>query len=138
MHSRLCTGSEARVALDLLLNRETKERHTLGFEVARTIGVEPVRGFITYYARFDVAQMLDLCCRLGASMEDERIAELVEFVTGVQGHYGLWEYDARPEASRWVTFDILRSLSRLERSGDWVSLEPRTPFQPYPRRIRRF
>ena len=137
-HPTRRSSPEARRALDLLLGRETRERHTLGYWVARTVGAEPARGFLTYYARFDLAQILDLCCRVGATREDERIAELVDFVRELQGPYGLWEYSARPQASRWVTFDLLRSLSRLDEDGDWVSLEPRTPFQAYPKRERRY
>lgn len=91
-----------------------------------------------YYALFDSAQVLDLCWRVGASREDGRIAELVEFVLGLRGPYGVWEYTPSPRASRWVTFDLLRSLSRLDDTGDWLSLEPRTPFRPYPKRERRF
>ncbi|TRO48930.1 hypothetical protein E2P65_01995 [Candidatus Bathyarchaeota archaeon] len=131
-------GEEARRALDLILGRETKERHALGYEVARLVGMERARGFLTYYARFDVAQILDLCWRVGASTDDPRVADFVGFVVGQQGDYGLWEYQPNPQASRWVTFDLLRSLSRLEDSTEWVSMEPRTPFQPYPRRRRRF
>jgi len=100
--------------------------------------MERARGFITYYARFDLALILDLCWRIGATHDDPRVAELVEFVQSLQGPYGLWEYSARPQAARWVTFDLLRSLSRLDETGDWLSLEPRTPFQAYPRRIKRF
>jgi len=138
LHPRRRNGSEARQALDMLLGRETKEKHTLGFEVARTVGAEPSRGFLTYYARFDLAQLLDLCWRVGASIEDERVAETIDFVRALRGPYGLWEYISQPQASRWVTFDILRSLSRLDKAGDWLSLEPRTPFQSYARRNRRF
>ena len=119
-----------------------KEASAVGFEIARLVGAEPARGFLTYYARFDLAQVLDLCWRVGATTDDERVAELVEFVEGLQGAYGLWEYAARPQASRWVTFDLLRSLSRLGAgrgaAGSWLSLEPRTPFQPYPRLERRY
>jgi hypothetical protein len=132
-------GPEARRALDLLLGRETREKHTLGFEVARLIGIEPTRGFLTYFARFDLALVLDLCWRVGATPEDRRVAEAMAFVKEQQGSYGLWEYAPRPQASRWVTFDVLRSLSRLEASeGDWQGFEPRTPFQAYPRRPRRY
>ncbi len=140
LHPERRSSPEARRALDLLLGRETREAYKLGFEAARTIGVEPARGFLTTFARFDPAQMLDLCWRVGASMEDERVRSMVEFVRGLQGQYGLWEYAAQPQASRWLTFDLLRSLTRLEGSaGDgWFSLEPRTPFQPYPRREKRF
>jgi hypothetical protein len=63
---------------------------------------------------------------------------MVSFVRQAQGSYGLWEYNPRPQASRWVTFDLLRSLSRLDQTGDWVSLEPHTPFQAYPKRDKRF
>lgn len=131
-------GEEARRALDLILGRETKERQALGYEVARLLGAERARGFLTYYARFDVAQILDLCWRVGASTDDPRVADFVGFVVESQGGYGLWEYQPSPQASRWVTFDLLRSLSRLDDSAEWVSTEPRTPFQPYPRRRRRF
>jgi hypothetical protein len=63
---------------------------------------------------------------------------MVAFVSDVQGPYGLWEYTPRPQASRWVTFDLLRSLSRIDKEGDWVSLEPRTPFQAYPKIDKRY
>lgn len=137
-HPQRRSSPEAQRALDLLLGRETRETHTLGFEVARLIGVEPARGFFTHYARFDLAQVLDLCWRVGASRDDERIAGLITFVQQLQGPYGLWTYAPRPQASRWVTFDLLRSFSRLDETTDWLSLEPRTPFQAYPKRTRRF
>jgi hypothetical protein len=138
LHDERRAGPEARRALDLLLGRETRERQPLGFEVARLIGAEPVRGFFTFFARFDLALVLDLCWRVGATLEDERVAALAQFVWELQGPYGLWDHPARPQASRWVTFDLLRSLSRLDKAGDWLSAEPRTPFQAYPSRVRRF
>lgn len=137
-HPERRTSAKARRALDLLLGRETRERQNLGFGVARLVGVERARGFLTYYARFDLALVLDLCRRVGFGRDDPRVADLVEFVRGQQGPYGMWEYMPRPQASRWVTFDLLRSLSCLGASGDWVGLEPRTPFQAYARRVRRF
>ena len=138
LHPTRRTSSEAQRALDLLLGRETREQHALGFEVARLIGVEPARGFLTFFARFDLAQILDLCWRTGATLEDERIAEMATYVRDLQGPYGLWEYMPRPQASRWVSFDLLRSLSRLDQEGDWLSWEPRTPFQAYGKRDRRY
>jgi hypothetical protein len=137
-HPERRSSPDTRRALDLLLGRETKESYAVGFDVARLIGAEPSRGFITTYARFDLAQILDLCWRVGVPLEDARLADIVAFVRRQQGAYGLWEYPRRPQASRWVTFDLLRSLSRLDQSGDWVSLEPRTPFQPYPAAAQRF
>lgn len=131
-------GDEARRALDLLLGRETRDEYAIGFEVARLVGAEPARGHITYFARFDLAQVLDLCWRVGADLGDERVAGIAEFVKAQQGAHGLWHYTAKPQASRWLTFDLLRSLSRLDQAGDWVSLEPRTPFRAYSRRERRY
>ncbi|MCP4516507.1 MAG: hypothetical protein GY824_14920, partial [Delftia sp.] len=127
-HPTRRTAPEARRALDLLLGRETREELHIGFQVARLIGAEPVRGFFTYHARFDLALVLDLCWRIGASIRDERIADLMAFIEERRGEFGLWHYASRPQASRWMTFDLLRSLARLDDSTDWVSLEPRTSF----------
>ncbi len=138
LHRERRRSPEARRALDLLLGRETRERHALGFEVARTIGAERARGFMTFYARFDLGLVLDLCWRVGAARDDDRVAALVDFVQALRGPYGLWEYAPQPQVSRWVTFDLLRSLSRLDQETDWISAEPRTPFQAYPRRRRRY
>lgn len=138
LHPARRTSDAARRALDLLLGRETREAQNIGFEVARTIGAEPVSGWITFFARFDLALMLDLCWRVGASASDERIADLVTYLRDLQGEYGVWEYSNRPQASRWVTFDILRSLARLDTETAWMAFEPRTPFRPYQRDQRRF
>lgn len=138
LHPQRRSEPAARRVLDLLLGRETREKQNIGFEVARTIGFEPARGWTTFFARFDLALVLDLCWRVGASLEDSRIREIVDFILEQQGLYGLWEYESLPQASRWVTFDLLRSLSRLDEAGDWLSLEPRTPFQAYKRLDKRF
>jgi hypothetical protein len=138
LHPRWRHSPEAKRALDLLLAGEIRERYHLGFEVARLIGAEESRGFLTFYARFDIAQVLDLCWRIGASLEDLRVAALVKDVKDIQGPYGLWEYQPKPQASRWVTFDLLRSLSRLTSDTDWITTEPPTPFSTYPRRRKRF
>jgi hypothetical protein len=138
LHPERRSGPEARRALDLLLGRETRDRDSLGFEVARVLGAEPARGFLTYYARFDLALVLDMCRRIGATAGDPRVAGLVAFIMEAQGTHGLWTYDRRPQVSRWLSFDMLRSLSGLDSTGDWISLEPRTPFQAYPRRRKRW
>lgn len=137
-HPERRSSTAARRGLDLLLAHDTLQAHALGYEVARSIGVERGRGFFTYFARYDVGLMLDLCWRIGASLEDERVANLVQFVTGLQGPFGLWQYEPHPQASRWVSFDLLRSLSRIDAETGWVSMEPRTPFQPYPKRRKRY
>jgi len=131
-------GEEAARAMDLLLGRETREREAMGFEVARMIGLEPVRGFFTRYARFDLAMVLDLCWRLGVSANDARVADLVAFVQDAQGSQGLWRNPVYPQASRWITLDLLRSLSRLQPEEAWLSTEPRTPFRAYGKRAWRW
>ena len=138
LHPKRRTSQAARRGLDLLLAHKHRQAHTLGFEVARIIGAERPRGGFTYFKRYDVAQILDLSWRIGASLEDGRVADNVKFVKELLGPYGLWEYHRYPEVSRWITFDLLRSLSRLDEETDWLSIEPRTPFQPYPKKPRRF
>jgi len=138
LHPKRRTGQVARRGLDLLLAHEHRQVHTLGYEVARIIGAERPRGGFTYFQRYDVAQILDLSWRIGASLEDGRVADNVKFVKELQGPYGLWEYQRHLEVSHWITFDLLRSLSRLDEEGDWFSMEPRTPFQQYPKKTRRF
>jgi len=131
LHPTRRHGPEARRALDLLLGRETREAYALGYEVARLLGAEPVRGLLTTFARFDLALLAWLCARTGAGTGDPRVAALVADLRAMQGPYGLWEYAARPQASRWVTLDLLRSLNTIDAEGEWIGTEPRTPFAPY-------
>ncbi|HEX3043749.1 MAG TPA: hypothetical protein VHY08_03265 [Bacillota bacterium] len=125
-------------SLDLLLGRETREVHNLGIEVARMAGVEKPKGFATYFARFDLVLLLDLCAKIGAGVNDERVKSLVEFFEGLQGPYGLWENPAYPQACHWITFDILRALMQLKGNDDWVSLTPQAPFDAQQRARKRF
>ena len=113
LHPERRTSEPARRALDLLLERETRELTSLGLEVARLAGAEPAHGFFTYFARFDLALLLDLCGRVGISKSEPRTAGLLEFIRAQQGKYGLWETADWPQAARWVSFDLLRSLRRL-------------------------
>ena len=114
LHPQRRTSEPARRALDLLLGRETRELTSLGLEVARLVGAEPAHGFFTYFARFDLALLLDLCGRVGISKDEPRLADLLEFIHSLQGKYGLWETPDWPQAARWLTFDLLRSLLRLK------------------------
>ncbi len=131
-------GPEARRALDLILGRETREVKNVGLEVSRLIGAEPTRGVFTYFARFDPALILDLCRLTGATRADMRVSGLLGMILGLLGESGIWHYEAQLQVSRWVTFDLLRSLSSIQPEGDWMGMEPRTPFQPYVSRRKRF
>jgi hypothetical protein len=137
LHPERRRSPAARTALDLLLQRETREQWTLGSEVARLAGVEPAAGFVTFYARFDLAFLLELAGRAGAADSDPRVADLVRFLLDRRGQGGLWAHPAHPELSRWLTFDLLGSLARV-RAGDWEGVTPRVRFRAYPARRRRF
>ncbi len=136
LHPNRARSSAARTALDLLLQRETREEATLGSEVARLIGIEPAAGFFTFYAQFDLASLLDISSRIGVSSADPRVAALVEHLRRRRGPYGLWEHPRHPQASRWLTFDLLASLKRLQ-AGDWIGVAPRLPLRGLPRQRRR-
>lgn len=131
-------STAAQRGLDLLLGRETHDRYGMGFGTARLIGLEPFAGFLTFYGRHDPGLVLDLCVRVGAGLQDERVAELASFIQAAQGPFGLWEYARYPQASRWVSFDLLLSLTRLDETSEWISMEPRTPFQAYPAKRKRY
>jgi hypothetical protein len=136
-HPKRATSNAARIALDLLLQRETRDEWALGWEVARLTGIEAPSGFVTFYARFDLAFVLELAGRCGAARDDERVDDLVEFLLGLRGANGLWQHPTYPELARWLTFDLLLNLRRLE-GGDWFGLAPRTAFRAYPKQRRRY
>ncbi|MBN1682022.1 hypothetical protein JW865_00530 [Candidatus Bathyarchaeota archaeon] len=138
LNQKLRKSTAARRGLDLLLGRETRERTPLGYDIARLVGYEPSTGFITYYARFDNAHILKLCSRLEAGLHDPRVKNLVEYTIQEQGSFGLWEYLPNPQATKWVTYDILYNLSQIMPTSDWETLEPQTPFQPYPKKRKRY
>jgi hypothetical protein len=136
-HPQRRASEPARRALDLLLGRETRDEWTIGYDIARLLGAEPVRGFITFYARFDLVVLLDLAARCGATPDDPRVGDLVAFLRSLRGPYGLWDHPAHPQLSRWLTLDLLSSLARLAR-GDWTGTDLRVRFRAYPKRPRRY
>lgn len=137
-HPVLRRSTRAKRALDHILTTELKESGSIGYEVARITGAESTKGLLTHYARYDCAFILDLCRRTGIGPDDERVGDIIRFLADQRGPYGLWEYTPNPQATRWITFDILRSLSEIETHTDWLSVEPRTPFQKYPGKKKRF
>ena len=114
LHPERRNSEAARRAVDLLLGQERRDLASLGLEVARLVGAEPVHGFFTYFARFDLALLVDLCGRVGISRNEPRLADLLGYIQSRQGKYGLWQAAEWPQAARWLTFDLLRSLKRFE------------------------
>ncbi len=137
LHPERRRSDAARIGVDHLLARETREEATLGWELSRLVGLEPAMGQVTFYVTFDLAFLLDLASRCGVSADDRRIRELVGWLETRRGPYGLWDHHAHPQLSRWLTFDLACSLRRLA-DGDWIGNEDPSTFTPYQRGRRRY
>ena len=137
LHPERARSEAARIGVDHLLARETRDASTLGWEVSRLVGLERALGGITFYVTFDLAFVLDLASRCGVSSEDRRVHDLVGYLEALRGPYGLWQHPVHPQLSRWLTFDIECSLRRLA-DGDWIGNEEPAAFTPYKRGRRRY
>ena len=137
LHPTRSRSEPARLGVDHLLARETRDDADVGWEISRLVGLERARGGITFYVTFDLAFLLDLASRCGVSPEDRRVRELVEHLESRRGRYGLWEHPRHPQLSRWLTFDIESSLRRIG-TGDWIGDEEPATFTPYQRGRSRY
>ncbi|MFD2081668.1 hypothetical protein SAMN05421678_11725 [Actinopolymorpha cephalotaxi] len=137
LHPDRNRSDTARIGVDHLLARETRDESALGWEVSRLVGLERHQGQVTFYVTFDPAFVLDLASRCGVSPEDRRVRELVAYLESLRGPYGLWPHHAHPQLSRWLTFDLECSLRRLA-AGDWTGNEDPATFTPYRRGPRRY
>lgn len=137
MHPQRRRSEAARIGVDHLLARETRDVSTLGWEVSRLIGLERAMGQVTFYATFDLAFLLDLASRCGVSPQDRRVHDLVAYLETLRGPYGLWQHPNHPQLSGWLSFDLERSLHRLA-DGDWIGNEEPVSFTPYRRGTRRY
>jgi hypothetical protein len=134
LHPSLAFSLEARRGLDHLLSRETVDEALIGFETARLTGYQRVTGFMTHFARFDIAFILSLAARCGASRDDSRVEAIAAKLEGFGD--ALLPCRVNEAARRWVTYDVQRSLRLL--TGDWVGTEIHTPYRSYPRERKRF
>jgi hypothetical protein len=87
------------------------------------IGAEPTRGFLTFYGRFDLAQILHLCRCVGASLEDPALPASSPSCGSFRAVWALG-YRATAGLALGHIFDLLRTLSQLDASGDWAALSP--------------
>jgi hypothetical protein len=117
LHPERRRSDAARIGVDHLLARETREESAVGWELSRLVGLERAMGLITFYVTFDLAFMLDLASRCGVSADDDRVRDLVAWLETRRGPYGLWQHHAHPQLSRWLTFDLEGSLRRLADGG---------------------
>ena len=137
LHPERRRSDAARIGVDHLLARETRDASTLGWEVSRLVGLERAMGQVTFYVTFDLAFLLDLASRCGVSPSDRRVRDLVTWLETLRGRYGLWQHNAHPQLSRWLTFDLECSLRRLA-DGDWIGNEEPASFTAYQRGRRRY
>ena len=124
--------------MEHLLSCQTQDRQTLGFEVSRIMGFEGTSGTLTYYAKLDQLLTLDLSWRVGVSKDDSRIQNILEFVKKSINKFGLLIYIPNIQASRWITFDIKRSLKELKIEKEWITNDMKVPFRRYDKPIKRF
>ncbi len=122
MHPERRRSDVARIGVDHLLARETRDSSTLGWEVSRLVGLERAMGQVTFYATFDLAFLLDLASRCGVSPQDRRVHDLVNHLDTLRGPYGLWQHSTHPQLAGWLSLDLESSLRRLE-DGDWIGNE---------------
>jgi hypothetical protein len=137
LHPERNRSDAARIGVDHLLARETRDASTLGWEVSRLVGLERALGQVTFYVTHDLAFLLDLASRCGVSPHDRRVQDLATYLETLRGPYGLWQHPAHPQLSRWLTFDLECSLRRLG-DGDWIGNEEPAAFTPYKKRRRRY
>ncbi|MEV5966044.1 hypothetical protein AB0L70_30025 [Kribbella sp. NPDC051952] len=113
LHPDRKQSDSARVGVDHLLARETRDAASIGWEVSRLIGLERAMGQITFYATFDLGFLLDLASRCDVSVQDRRMHDLVGYLEALRGPYGLWQHPAHPQLSGWLSLDLETSLRRL-------------------------
>jgi len=137
MHPQRRRSEAARIGVDHLLARETRDASTLGWEVSRLVGLERPMGQLTFYTAFDLAFLLDLASRCGVSPQDRRVHDLVAYLETLRGPYGLWQHPNHPQLSGWFSCDLQRSLHRLT-NGDWIGNEEPVSLTPYRHGPRRY
>jgi hypothetical protein len=138
-HPKLKQSNEAKRAMEHLLACQTRDRQTLGYEVSRIVGFEATTGILTYYAKIDHLLTLDLSWRIGVSKDDKKLKNIISFLMESVNKFGLLLYLPNHEASRWITFDLKRSIKNLsEEDSNWISEDFEIPFQKYSKINRRF
>ncbi|MGI8870784.1 MAG: hypothetical protein ACR2F6_18575 [Mycobacteriales bacterium] len=137
LHPERRRSDAARIGVDHLLARETRDESTVGWELSRLVGLERALGQLTFYVTFDLAFLLELTSRCGLSSDDRRVRDLVTWLETRRGPYGLWQHPTHPQLSGWLSFDLESSLRRLG-DGDWVGNEEPAAVTPYRRGRRRY
>ena len=138
MHPELKNSETAERGLDHLLGRQSREKKPLGYDLARLLGRVPLRGFFTFYDRFDLLLLLKLCGEIGANDNDPRVESVLEFFAKTQSPFGLWLAESFPELRNWISLEILLAMEKIGGNRNWFASSAATPFTPYPRPEKRY
>ncbi|EAE2781366.1 hypothetical protein E1X98_00200 [Listeria monocytogenes] len=130
-HPTLAKDSRTKLGLDMLLSRRTFEKHNFGINIARYIGVEPSSGYFSYFAQHDLALVISLIAKIGGSLDDERIADILNKVISFQNSFGLWEYEESSLVTHWLTNDLMFSIKMIDHNESWVNMKPELPLSNY-------
>lgn len=117
--------------LDILLGRKTIERHSMGINIARCLGVEKSAGFFSYFAQHDIALLLSIIAKIGAGLQDDRIKEMTDTVKGFQNDCGLLVYENSPIVTHWLTYEVIVSLKEIDNNVIWISKNPDYTLRSY-------
>ena len=132
-HPTRRSSDAALRALELVLGSRGLDRISFGFDLARVLGLEENGGMFTYFGRFDVAQILGICARVGGGAGGERIKRLIEFAETFREESGLFTHPTYPQLSRWLTLEMIVNRRRIDESR-WIGTDAVTPEPRKPRR----
>lgn len=118
-------------ALDILLGRQTMERHSMGLNIARCLGIEKSTGFFSYFAEHDIALILSIISKTGVSIQDSRVKGIVDTVKSFQNEFGLIEYEKSPIVTQWLTYDVSIYLDEISHGDTWINKIPDYALKSY-------
>lgn len=118
-------------ALDILLGRRTIERHSMGLNIARCLGIEKSSGFFSYFAGHDIALVLSIISKVGVGLQDSRVKAIVDTVKSFQNEFGLIEYEKSPIVTQWLTYDVSAYLDNISYGDTWINKTPDYALRSY-------
>lgn len=137
-HPKYHKSEITRKALDILLANKRFEQHNLGFEIAKLMGAQTNSGLLTFHYEFDLGLIMYLCAKAKVSKTDSRLQDIIAFLNSIRLPNGLWEYNKSISASRYLTYDLLKSMMQLDENSSWFSIEPETSFEKVRRPKERY
>ncbi|MCG8570757.1 MAG: hypothetical protein MJB14_11515 [Spirochaetes bacterium] len=138
LHKRKKQNPVIKKALDKLLIKVPRNASALGFDLARLLGYEESKGFFTFFKTYDPLTILWLCQQYEVDKEDQRLNNLMQFIMNQRNEYGYWPIQNHPNLGKWLTYFICKTSNNIKEKSRWQSQEFETPFQTYPKGMKRF